>query len=214
VRVLLVEDHAVVREAMASVFGAQPDFEVVGEAASLAEARAKLEDVDVAVIDLRLPDGDGADLIEVLRAASPEAHALVLSASVDRDDAAKAVQRGAAGVLDKAVHLDEVVDAVRRLRAGETLLSMAEIVELLHVAERRREHEHADREAISQLTPREREVLQLLAEGLDTRQIAERLFISVRTERNHMTSILRKLGVHSQLQALVFALRYNAVELR
>jgi DNA-binding NarL/FixJ family response regulator/signal transduction histidine kinase/PAS domain-containing protein len=214
VRVLLVEDHAAVREAIAAVFGREPGFRVVGQAASLAEARRMLHDVDVALVDLGLPDGDGADLIAELREASPQAQALVLSARLDRAEVARAVQRGAAGVFDKVAHLEEIVAAVRRLHGGEPLLPMDEVAELTHLAARRREREHADREAMASLTGREREVLQALAEGLSGGEIAERLHISARTERNHIASILAKLGVHSRLEALVFALRYGLVEVR
>ena len=213
-RVLLVEDHTAVRQAIASAFEREAGFEVVGQAASIDEARAMLRDVDVAVLDLGLPDGYGADLIEDLRAVSPRAQALVLSASLDRADIARAVEAGAAAVLNKAAHLDDVVRSVRRLRAGDTLMGVDEIVELVRFAERRREREERDRGAIADLTPREREVLQALADGLDTRAVAGRLHISVRTARNHITNILAKLGVHSQLQALVFALRYDVIEIR
>jgi DNA-binding NarL/FixJ family response regulator len=213
VRVLLVEDHAAVREALAAAFEREDGFEIVGQAASLHEARDMLDEVDVAVLDLGLPDGYGGDLIADLREASPRAQALVLTATFDRADVARAVDSGAAGALSKTAHLHEVVNAVRRLHAGETLLGMDEIVELLRFARRRRDEEHADREAIERLTPREREVLQALAEGLDTRGVAERLHITIRTERNHIASILAKLGVHSQLQALVLSLRYAVVKI-
>jgi DNA-binding NarL/FixJ family response regulator len=213
VRVLLVEDQTAVREAIASAFG-DAGFDVVGQAASLAEAREMLEDVDVAVLDLGLPDGSGADLIPELHAVNPAAQALVLSAALDHAAMAGAIESGAAGALDKMVHLDEVVDAVRRLRAGETLLPLGDVVELLRIAGRQREQERRDRDALARLTPREREVLQALAGGLDSLQIATLLAISVRTERNHVASILAKLGVHSQLQAVLFALRYGAIELR
>jgi PAS domain S-box-containing protein len=214
VRVLLVEDHAAVREAIASALERDSGMRVVAQAASLREARAKLDDVDVAVVDLGLPDGYGADLIGDLRQANPGAQALVLSATLDRAELARAIEAGAAGALSKSANFDEVIGAVRRVHAGEMLLSIEEIVELLHLAGRRREREHADREAIAGLTPREREVLQAVAEALDAQQIAERLSISIRTERNHVASILTKLGVHSQLQALVFALRYEVVDIR
>jgi DNA-binding NarL/FixJ family response regulator/signal transduction histidine kinase len=213
VRVLLVEDHTAVREAIASAFARDAGFDVVGQAASLAEARELLEDVDVAVLDLGLPDGFGADLIEELNEVNPGAQALVLTASLDRAEVARAIQRGAAGVLDKMAHLDEVVDAVRRLRAGEILLPLDEVVELLRFAGHKQEQERRDREAIARLTRREREVLHALGDGLDSQQIAARLHISVRTERNHVASILTKLGVHSQLQAVLFALRYEVIRL-
>jgi two-component system nitrate/nitrite response regulator NarL len=214
VRVLLVEDHASVRQAIAATFEREPDFVVTGQAASLAEARDMLHDVDVAVVDLRLPDGDGGELIRELRRVNPRAQSLVLSASLDRPLIARAIASGAAGTLDKTAHLDEVVTSVRRLRAGGTLVPVGEAMELLRLAGRLREQERDDRRAIERLTAREREVLQSLADGLDNQQVAARLHITLRTQRNHVANILTKLGVHSQLQALVFALRYGVVEIR
>ena len=156
----------------------------------------------------------GGDLISELREVNPNAQALVLSASLDHEGLARAVESGASATLDKTAHLDEIVLALRRLSAGETLLPLDEVVELLRFAGRRREREHEDREAISHLTDREREVLQALADGLDSQGVADSLGISVRTARNHVASILGKLGVHSQLQALIFALRYDVVAIR
>jgi DNA-binding NarL/FixJ family response regulator len=217
VRILLVDDHASIREALASTFEGE-GFRVVGQAGSLAEARTVLEEmqlaIDVAVLDLGLPDGYGADLIKELKEINPQVQALVLSASLERANIAGAVEGGAAGVLNKTAHLDEVVEAVRRLRRGETLMPLEEVVEMLRHAGRTREHEYETSRAIEKLTPREKEVLQALAEGLDSEGIAEKLHISLRTERNHISSILAKLGVHSQLQALVFAVRHGVVEIR
>jgi len=217
VRILLVDDHASIREALASTFEGE-GFEIVGQAGSLAEARRMLEEaqqeIDVAVVDLGLPDGYGADLSEELREKNPQAQALVLSASLDHANTARAVEQGAAGVLNKTAHLDEVVEAVRRLRAGETLMPLEEVVGLLRYAGRAREHEYEARQALEKLTSREIDVLQALAEGLASEGIAERLQISVSTQRNHVSSILLKLGVHSQLQALVFAVRHGVVEIR
>jgi DNA-binding NarL/FixJ family response regulator len=189
-------------------------FEVVGQASSLEEARSMLGDVDVAVVDLGLPDGFGGDLIKELRDVNPHAQALVLSAQLDRREIARAIESGAAGTLDKTASLDEVVEAVRRLRAGETLVPLEEVVDLLRLAARQRDREREDRRAIESLSPREREVLQLLAEGLGSSEIAGRLYISLRTERNHVASIFAKLGVHSRLQAVVFGLRYGIVKVR
>jgi PAS domain S-box-containing protein len=217
VRILLVDDHASIREALASTFEGE-GFEIVGQAGSLAEARRMLEEaqqeIDVAVVDLGLPDGYGADLSEELREKNPQAQTLVLSASLDHANTARAVEQGAAGVLNKTAHLDEVVEAVRRLRAGETLMPLEEVVGLLRYAGRAREHEYEARQALEKLTSREIDVLQALAEGLASEGIAERLQISVSTQRNHVSSILLKLGVHSQLQALVFAVRHGVVEIR
>jgi DNA-binding NarL/FixJ family response regulator len=219
IRVLLVEDHASFREAATSILESEPEIEVVGQAGSLAEARGLLDademaaEVEVAVVDLGLPDGYGADLIKELREKNPQTQALVLSASLDRAEVARAVEAGAAGVLHKSAGMDQVVDAVRRLRAGETLMSLEEVVELLRFAGSRREQEDEARRAIARLTAREKELLQALAEGLDGQEIAARLSISPVTERNHMANIFAKLGVHSRLQALVFALRHGIVEL-
>ena len=214
IRVLLVEDHTAIREALASSFEGE-GFEVVGQAGSIADARRMLEEhpIDVALIDLGLPDGYGAELIKELREAHPHAQALVLSASLDRTNVARAVERGAAGVLSKTAHLEEVVQAVRRLRAGQPLMPLEEVVELLRYSSTRREEEHEAQSAIEKLTSREIEVLQTLAEGLDNEGIADKLNIALRTERNHMASILKKLEVHSQLQALLFAVRHGVVKI-
>jgi DNA-binding NarL/FixJ family response regulator len=212
VRVLLVDDHAAIREAMALAFAEDDGFVVAGQAGTLAEARTMLDGVDVAIVDLRLPDGSGADLIGELRANGSDARALVLSADVDRVATARAVEKGAAAVLDKSMHLHDVVAAVRRLRAGETLIPLEEVVELMRLAARERDREAEERRLAGSLTPREREILQLLAEGLDSRRSAARLHISPRTHRNHVANVLAKLGVHSQLQAVVFASRCGIVD--
>ena len=218
IRILLVEDHASFREAAAAVFEQEPGFEVVGQAGSIAGARETIVDgeveADVALVDLTLPDGSGGDLIKEWRAVYPRAQALGLSATLDRAEVARAVEAGAAGVLHKSADMDEVIEAVRRVRAGETLLPLEEVVELLRFAGSQREQEQEAHQAIAQLTPREKEVLQAVAEGLDSKEIAQRLRISATTERNHVASILAKLGVHSRLQALIFAARHGLVELR
>ena len=177
VHILLVEDHASIREALASTFEGE-GFEVVRQAGSMAQARGMLEEtehpIDVAVLDLGLPDGYGADLIKELREKHPQAQALVLSASLDRANIARAVESGAAGVLSKTAHLEEVVEAVRRLRAGETLMPIEEVVAMLRFAGSEREQEYEARQAIEKLTPREIEVLQALAVGLDSEGIADK----------------------------------------
>lgn len=194
-RVLLVDDHAAIREAIGLAFTQDDEFIVVGQAGTLAEARLLLDGVDLAVVDLELPDGHGADLIEQLRARDRRVQTMVLTAHVDRASVARAVERGAAAVLGKTTHLHEVVAAARRLRAGETLMPLEDVVEHLRFAARQRESELEERRLIESLSPRELEVLQLLAAGLDTAAIAARLFISPRTERNHVANILAKLGV-------------------
>jgi DNA-binding NarL/FixJ family response regulator len=215
-RLLLVEDHVSFRQTLALVFDGEPDFEVVAQAGSVAEARRVMGDreADLGVVDLSLPDGEGIELIEDLREANPLFAALVLTASLDKAEHARAVEAGAAGVLHKSADVDEILDATRRLATGETLLSPEELVELLRIAGQSREEEREVRASIEQLTRREREVLYALAEGLSNKQIAERLHMSVDTERTHMMNILSKLGVHSRLQALLFAARHGLVELR
>ena len=212
VRILLVDDHASFRQGVSFAVEREPGYAVVGQAGSLAEARKMLRGVDVAIFDLGLPDGYGGELIKELRDASPRAQALVLSASQDRAEIAKAVDYGAAGVLHKSSGMSEIVDAVRRLKAGRPLMPPEEMIELLRFASSRKEREHEARQVIAQLTDREKEVLSLLAEGLDAREIASRLHISAKTERNHVARILAKLGAHSRLQALVFAARHGVVD--
>jgi DNA-binding NarL/FixJ family response regulator len=215
-RLLLVEDHASFRQTLALVFEGEPDFEVVAQAGTVAEARDVMGDreADLGVVDLSLPDGEGVDLIEELREANQHFAALVLTASLDRAEHARAVEAGAAGVLHKSADVEDILNATRRLAAGETLLSPEELVELLRIAGQSREEEREARASIEQLTRREREVLLALSEGLSNKQIAERLHMSVDTERTHMMNILNKLGVHSRLQALLFAARHGLIELR
>jgi len=215
-RILLVEDHASFRQTLAFIFDQEPEFEVVAQAGSLAEARRDALGfrADLGVIDLSLPDGEGVELIRELREANREFAALILTASLDKAEHARAVEAGAAGVLHKSADVDEILDATRRLAAGETLLSPQELMELLRLAGRSREEEREARMSIDQITPREREVLQKLAEGLSNKEIADGLHMSVDTERTHMMNILNKLGVHSRLQALLFAARHGLVRLK
>src|SRR5687768_7279917 len=215
-RILLVEDHASFRQTLAFVFDQQHEFEVVAQAGTLIEARRAMEgsEADLGVIDLSLPDGEGTGLIAELRDANADFAALVLTASLDRANHARAVEAGAAGVLHKSADVDVILDATRRLGEGETLFSQDELVELLRLAGQNREEELEARVSIEQITPREREVLRSLAEGLSNKEIAAKLHMSVDTERTHMMNILNKLGVHSRLQALVFAARHGLVEIR
>ena len=216
--ILLVDDHASFRQALAFMFEREDGFAVVGQAGTLAEAQRFLNGskkaTDVAVCDLALPDGDGFDLIEDLAANEDGIVTLVLSASLEPARFARAVEAGASGVLHKAAPISDIVEAVKRLRAGEALLSPNEVIEMLRMVSRKRQEELEAQKAIDRLTRREREVLQALAEGLDSKDIAEKLHITVETERTHMVNIFNKLGVHSRLQALVFAARHGLVEIR
>ncbi len=213
-RVLLVDDHATFREPLAFMFDREPEFEVVAQAGSVGEASQMLEGVDLAIVDLDLPDGDGTQLIGQLRAANPHGMVLVLTASIEREAYARAVEAGAAGVLHKSVRIKDVVGASKRLLAGEAILSTDEVIELLRLAGRQKEQDYQARRATESLTPRELEVLRALADGLSDKEISERLHVGVGTVRNHIVSIFGKLGVHSRLHALVFAVRHGIVEIR
>jgi two-component system, NarL family, response regulator DevR len=211
-KVLLVDDHASFREMLCFVFEREPDFEVVAYAGSLAEAHSMLDGIDLAVVDLDLPDGDGTRLIDTLFSVNPHAVVLVLTASPDREAHARVVQAGAAGVLHKSARVKDIIDAARRLTAGESILSVNEVFELLRLAGRLQERDHKSKQTIERLTPREREILGALGDGLSDKQIAECLGVSVGTVGNHFMNIFKKLGVHSRLQALLFALRHGIVD--
>jgi DNA-binding NarL/FixJ family response regulator len=213
IRVLLLDDHTSFRELLALRLAREPDLTVVTEASSLAEGRQAVGQVeaDVALIDLDLPDGSGVELIRDLRMVNPQAQAVLLTASGDRHLHAEAIAAGASGVLSKTVGSAEIIGAIRRLFAGEALLSPREAIELFRLADQRREAEESTHRIVEQLTPRERDLLLLLAEGLADAAIAERLSISPKTVRNQMVGLLDKLNVDSRLQALVVAARHGIV---
>lgn len=212
-RIMLVEDHATFREPLAFMFNREPDFEVVAQAGSVAEARQNLGGIDLAVVDLDLPDGDGTDVIGALRAVNPRGIVLVLTANANREAFARAVEAGAAGVLHKTVRIQQVVDAARSLLSGKSIFSTEEVIELLRLAEQSRERDREVHRYVERLTPREMEVLQALADGLSDKDVSESLHVGVGTVRNHLVSIFSKLGVNSRLQALVFALRQGIVKI-
>jgi RNA polymerase sigma factor (sigma-70 family) len=215
VRLMLLDDHASVREALSLLLDRQPDLVVAGEAGSLAEARALMQttEFDIALVDLDLPDGNGAEIISELRRGNPHARSLVLTGLMDRNAYARAVFAGAAGVLHKSAPLREVLEAIRRLREGRVILAPDEAVVLMRMADEERRQTSAVQEAVRRLTPREREILQLLAEGLSDKEIAARLGLHAKTVRNHMTGILDALDVESRIQALILAARFGVVDL-
>lgn len=216
-RIMLVDDHSSFREPLAFMLGREPGVEVVAQAGSLAEAREILADeklaAEIALVDLDLPDGSGVDLIGLLGETRPGTAPLVLSAFSDRGRIVRAIEAGASGILHKSASIAEIVEAVRRLGSGETLLSQQEVVEALWTVARERAENHEASIMIGRLTPREREVLQAIAEGWSDKMIADRLYMGVGTVRTHITSILQKLEVKSRLQALLFAVRHGLVAL-
>src|SRR5918997_5925187 len=159
--ILLVEDHVSFRQALAFMFEREPEFEVVGQAGSMGEVRelpdGLLRDVEVAVVDLALPDGDGLELIEDLSINEPQIMTLVLSASLEWGRFARAIEAGAGGVLHKSSPIKDIIDAVRRLKAGEALLSPGEVIEMLRVVSREREEKREALQAIEKITSRERD---------------------------------------------------------
>ena len=213
IRVLLVDDHTSFRQALAFMMDREPDITITAQAGSLAEGRRVVDGVDVAVVDLELPDGNGTELVQELRAANPESLVLILTAAGNPVQLARAVEAGASGVLHKSAGISEVITAVRRLHEGEQLLSRREVIEMLNLLGEQREQNREAAAALARLTKREHEVLQALADGLNDKDIADRLSISGETARSHMVKILSKLGVNSRLQALVFAVRHGAVKI-
>lgn len=216
VHVVLVEDHAVFRQALALTFGLEPDIRVVADAGTIRDALAAITTepvIDVAVVDLDLPDGHGADLIRTLRRRHPVAQALVLTASTGRVDLTRAVAAGAAGVIHKSTPLPEILAAVRRLAAGEWLLSPQELTVLLHEAREDQARSQATRLAVGRLTRREHDVLGLLAQGMSDRQIAAQLSVGKDTVHTHMVNLMQKLGAESRLQALIVAIRHGVISI-
>jgi DNA-binding NarL/FixJ family response regulator len=215
IRIMILDDHDTFRDPLAFMLEREPDLTVVARPRSLSEASGILEDagfaVDVALVDLNLPDGSGADLIKELRDSRPRATALVLSATADKRHLAAAIEAGAAGVMHKSAPMGELVEAVHRLASGDQLLSQEEVIEALRFLTRERENHREAWLASDRLTPREREVLQALAEGSSDREIARRLHVGEGTVHSHVTNILSKLEVSSRLQALVFAVRHGVV---
>ena len=216
IRLLLVDDHASTREPLAFMLEQEPDLTVVAQAGSLAECRQALAEhgaaVDLALIDLGLPDGSGDELIAELRQINPNAIALVLTYFSDQERLARAVQAGAAGVLHKSASFEEVVEATRQAHAGEQLLTLEEVINALRFSGQEHD-EQESRGVVQALTAREMEVLQALAEGLSDKEIAERLYVGPATIRTHVNNILAKLCAASRLQALVLAVRRGLVQI-
>jgi len=208
---MLVEDHASFRQALAFVLELEQDFVVVDQAGSLAEARAASGSSNFAIVDLALPDGSGVDLIENLRRSNPDVTVLILSATLDEENIARSVEAGASGVLDKLAGVDEMLAEAQRLRAGAAMPRQREVVEIIRTIARHREREGGAGDETT-LTELEMQVLGALADGLDSEGVARRLGITSGQERDHVKSILEKLGASSGLQALVIAARRGLVE--
>lgn len=206
IRVLIVDDHQVFGSSLAFVLDSEPDLRVVGVAGTGRAALqvAAAEAADVVLLDQRLPDGDGVDLIEPLLALRTKMQVVMLTAATSDQVLLSAIEHGAAGFIDKSRSLADVVSAVRSAAAGESLVSPQLLARLLPRLRR-------ERTSDAGLTAREQEVLFLLADGLSNADIAGRLTISVHTVRNHVASLSAKLGAHSKLEALAVAVRRGLV---
>jgi len=203
VRLFLVDDHEVVREGLAELLDDVPDFEVVGSAGTAAQALARIPAArpDVAILDMRLPDGSGIDVCRDVRAALPDTHCLILTSYDDQDAVLASVLAGASGYVLKEVRSAALIDAIRQAAMGRSLIDPAVISA---VVARVRDKSPADSK-LAALTEREREVLDLIAEGLTNKQIGERLFLAEKTVKNYVSGVLAKLGMQRRTQAAVFA---------
>jgi DNA-binding NarL/FixJ family response regulator len=207
VRVLIIDDHEVLASTLAMALEVDDDLQVVGTAGSLADAEALLRgrDVDVLLLDHRLPDGDGIASIPRLQELAPDARIIVLTASTSDDLLLAALENGAAGFVSKTRGLGELKSAVSAVVAGESVVSPELLTRLIPRLTRRESRQPV------QLTERELEVLSLVAQGLSNAAIAEALFVSVHTVRNHVANLSSKLGAHSKLEALTIALREGII---
>jgi DNA-binding NarL/FixJ family response regulator len=212
IRVLLVDDHQLLTGSLSALLSRESDIEVVGVAASVAEAKAlSRERLDVVLMDYRLPDGTGAEATRAIKARWPSARVVMLTAVNDDETILESIQAGADGYLTKDRAVEEVVSAVRAANAGETLLPRSVILGIAQRVVAARD-KTTERRQIEPLTPREIEVLKALTEGLSTPEICERLYIAPNTLRTHVQNIMGKLRVHSKLEAVAFAIRNRLVE--
>ena len=206
-RVMIVEDHQVVAEGLAALINDQDDMKVVGHGGSVAEAIARAAEMkpDLALIDFRLTDGTGADVAVGIRETRPETKLIFLTREDTEAARFAALESGASAFIHKSRAAQDVVEAIRTVAHGGSLFTPRTIASLLN--------SRRDVEAqLERLTPREKEVLRMMAEGISSREIATRLGISYTTVRTHIRSLGSKLGVHSKLEAIVKARELALVE--
>lgn len=213
IRVFLVDDHEVVRRGLRELLSVEDDLELVGEAGSVAEALARVPAVrpDVAVLDVRLPDGSGVALCRELRGELPDLRVLMLTSYSDDEALFDAIMAGASGYLLKAVRGTDLVSAVRSVAAGRSLLDPTATARVLA---RLREggRETPEDERLSGLTDQERRILDLIGEGMTNRQIGAELHLAEKTVKNYVSSLLSKMGMERRTQAAAFVARRHAAE--
>jgi DNA-binding NarL/FixJ family response regulator len=204
IRVFLVDDHELVRRGITALLNAESDIEVVGEAGTAAQARVRLRATspDIAVLDVRLPDGSGIDVCREIRSENPAIRCLILTGYDDDEAIYAAVLAGASGYVIKDVHGSGLIDSLRRVFAGESLIdpSLSK-----RVVERINESHRSD-PRLQSLTSREREILPLIAEGLTNREIGVRLALAEKTVKNYISGLLSKLGLQRRTQAAIMHL--------
>jgi two-component system response regulator DevR len=202
-RVFLVDDHEIVRRGIADLLDDEPDLLVCGEAASAAEALARIPATrpDVAVLDVRLPDGNGVELCRELRARTPELHCLMLTSFSDDEALLDAIMAGAAGFVLKQVLGHDLLAAIRTVASGQSLLDGRTTAALMNRLRRQRD----DADPLRELSDQERTVLELIGDGLTNRQIAERMFLAEKTVKNYVSHLLAKLGMQRRTQVAVLA---------
>lgn len=202
-RIFLLDDHEIVRHGLWDLFESEDDLVVVGESGSAKEAERIIPALrpQVAVLDARLPDGSGIDVCRAIRSRDPSIRGIILTSYDDDEALFAAIMAGASGYVLKQIRSNDLVDAVRRVAAGQSLLDPAVTTRVL---ERLRHADDAPSE-LAQLTEREREILELIAEGLTNRQIGQRLYLAEKTVKNYVSSLLAKLGLERRTQAAVLA---------
>lgn len=203
IRVFLLDDHEVVRHGLRDMLEREGDIEVVGESGLAVEATHRIPALrpDVAVLDARLPDGSGIDVCRDVRSVDPSIQALILTSFEDDEALFAAIMAGAAGYILKQIRGTDLVDAVRRVAAGQSLLDPAVTQRVLERI--RRGPDQPDE--LRSLTEQERRILALVAEGLTNREIAARMFLAEKTVKNYVSSLLAKLGLERRTQAAVLA---------
>ncbi len=204
-RIFLVDDHEIVRRGLRDLFNRESDLEVVGEAATVADALARipLSNADVAVLDLGLPDGSGIEICRELRSSAPRMHSIILTSYDDEESLIEAALAGASGYALKQLKGNEIVATVRAAAQGRSTMNP-------DVTARSLERVRADREAnepLESLTDQEREILELIAMGKSNREIAEHMYLAEKTIKNRVTALFAKLGVSRRAQAAVYAAR-------